>query len=350
MTLRYNTAVQPIKTEFPGNLPFRSIGQFYRAKFGSPVQTLPVTIASDCPNRRGLRGMKTCVFCDVWGSSAYPSQRELGLKEQIEDRIRKLGPRYGSQQFLVYFQAYTNTFVAVQKLRESFEMALSFPQVKGFIVGTRPDCLSKATLDLWEEYSKRAYVSVELGVQTFDEEQLLFLRRGHTGTQSVEAIHRIAETGIDLGVHLIFGIPGETKRQMEDTANLISELPVHSVKLHNLHVLTNTPLAEMYAEGKFEPASLETYSDRVIEFLEALDPSVWVQRLAALSSRWDELVAPEWNRHKMKTYNFIVNRMREKQSYQGKLRDIKSLLPRAADSRCLGYASFPSLLSQPAPL
>lgn len=312
-----------------GGLPYYSVGQYYRERFGQRVQVVPVNIASTCPNRLGLKGMQTCSFCDVWGSSAYPELQGQPLGEQLSKKLEALGKRYRSRRFLVYFQAYTSTFLAVRQLRAHFEEALTYDGVVGFILGTRPDCLSPAVLALWEEYRQRGlYVSVELGVQTFDEEQLIFLRRGHTGEDSLKAIGKIREeTDVDLGVHLMFGNPGETQEQMAETARTLTALGVHHVKLHNLHVLKDTPLAQWYEAGEFAPIELDEYTQRVIAFLQHLSPEVVVQRLVALSSRWDELLAPKWTRLKMQSSQFILREMDRLGAYQGQLTALSDQSP-----------------------
>ncbi|MBY0369819.1 TIGR01212 family radical SAM protein [bacterium] len=291
-------------------LPFVPIGDRYRERFGGRVQKIPVTVAGDCPNRRGLKGMQTCIFCDEWGSAAYPEQRGQELRDQIEAKRQLLGERYAATRFLVYFQAYTSSFLSVKRLRAHFEAALEYPEVVGVVLGTRPDCVPPALLELVREFQKRTFVSIELGVQTFDEEALVFLRRGHTGQAARECIRKIKTTvDVDLGIHLIFGLPGETNESMRDVAREVAALPIDHVKLHNLHVLKGTPLADLHARGEFEPLSLEAYADRVALFLQHLPRHIAVDRLAAVSSRWDELVAPEWTRYKMKSHQFIVDRM-----------------------------------------
>lgn len=298
--------------------PFVTIGERYRQRFGERVQKIPVTVAGDCPNRRGLKGMQTCIFCDEWGSAAYPELRSLDLKTQIHTKKRTLGWRYACKKFLIYFQAYTSSFISVRRLREHFEAALQIPEVAGLILGTRPDCVPPALLDLLREFQERTFVSVELGVQTFNEEQLLFLRRGHTGQAAMDCIGKIKSAGeIDLGIHLIFGLPGETPADILAEARTVSSLPIDHVKLHNLHVLKNTPLAELYAQGKFEPLDLPAYAERVALFLENIPRRIAVQRLAAVSSRWEELVAPEWTRYKMRSNQFIHDQMARAGRVQG---------------------------------
>jgi radical SAM protein (TIGR01212 family) len=298
-------------------LPYYPISKFYSHRFGGKVYKIPVSVVDNCPNRMGLKGMQTCVFCDVWGSAAKSESFSMSLDEQIQKYHAGIQKKYKADQFLVYFQAYTNTFTKINSLRENFSKALSYDFVKGLVIGTRPDCLSPAVLQLWTEFHEKSFVAVELGVQSFFDDQLEFLRRGHTRAQTLDAIHKIAQnTPVDLGIHLMFGNPGETDEHIIETAEIINHLPITNVKLHNLHVLKHTPLEEMYYRGEFQPIEREDYAKRVRLFLKHLAPNVAVHRLAALSNRWDELIAPQWTRDKMGTHQFIIDTIRSDGSYQ----------------------------------
>jgi radical SAM protein (TIGR01212 family) len=306
-------------------LPYHTIAEHYNQLFGSKVYKVPVTVVDDCPNRRGLKGMQTCVFCDVWGSAANAEAQGMELRTQIQTYQERITKRYKAQSFLVYFQAYTNTFTKVSALRTNFDIALSHPGVRGLVLGTRPDCLSPAVMNLWQEYHEQSFVAVEMGVQSFDNEQLAFMRRGHTIEQSLEAIDKIAsKTTVDLGIHLIFGNPGETDEQIRRTAERVNQLPITNIKLHNLHVLKNTPLEGMFHRGEFTPIDFETYCRRVEIFLQHLAPRFFLHRLAAYSSRWDELVAPAWTANKMKTHQGIIDYLRERGSFQSQLLETES--------------------------
>lgn len=301
-------------------LPYYTIAEHYRTLFGEKVYKIPVSVVDDCPNRMGLKGMETCSFCDVWGSAAREDSFNMDLKTQIENYKAHIGKKFKANAFLVYFQAYTNTFTKVSALRSNFDLALSSPQVKGFVLGTRPDCLSKSVLDLWQEYNQKSYVAVELGVQSFFDDQLDFMKRGHSGEDSLKAIEKISsQTAVDLGIHLIFGSPNETDEHIIKTAEICNQLPITNIKLHNLHVLKNTTLEKYYNNNEFEPIDFATYSRRVQLFIEHLRPDIALHRLAAFASRWDELVAPEWTKNKMKTHQEIIDHLRSQSSYQSKL-------------------------------
>ena len=303
------------------NLPYNPISQFYRDRFGAKVYKISVAVADTCPNREGLRGMKTCNFCDQWGSAAYAENLSRPLHEQINSVREILIEKRHAEKFLVYFQAYTTTFERVAKLREQFEVALEFQDVVGLVVGTRPDCLSDSLFELWNETAKRTFLAVEMGVQSFNEEQLIWLRRGHTAAQSIKSIERIAKNcpDVNLGIHLIFGLPGETDAQIIETAKRVNSLPIQNVKLHHLHVLKGTELENQHARGEFTPIDREVYFHRCNLFLQHLRQDISVHRLAAFSARWDELVAPLWTSQKMHTYQGMLDYMADRSSYQGQL-------------------------------
>ena len=300
-------------------LPYFTIADHYRNLFGTKVYKIPVTIADTCPNREGLKGMETCIFCNEWGSAARSDSHTMELNEQIEKYKKDISQKYKAQQFLVYFQAYTNSFLKIQKLRENFDAALAHEHVKGFVLGTRPDCLSLALLNLWNEYQEKTFVGIELGIQSFFDKDLLFLKRGHTTLDSLRAIERISrDTKCDLGIHLIFGLPDETDEQIVKSAEICNDLPITNIKLHNLHVLKKTGLEQLYQSKAFTPIAREEYTRRVGIFLAHLSPRFFLHRLAALAPRWDELIAPAWTADKMGTHQFIVDYLRNNKIYQSK--------------------------------
>ncbi len=303
------------------------ISQYFKNRFGEKVAKISVSIAEACPNRNEAGTLDPCIFCDEWGSAAYHLEKDRELIDQIRFNKTLVSRRLKkSQKFLVYFQSYTNTLDKINTLRQRFDSALSEDYIDGLVVGTRPDCLPNRIFPLLEEMHQRSYVMVEIGAQSFFDDQLEFLKRGHTAQKNISAVLELAEkTNVDIGIHLIFGMPNETDERLVETARIINQLPVSNVKLHNLHVLTNTPLAEMYKKGEFIPDELDEYSDKVILFLRHLSPYVAVQRLAAVASRWDELLAPKWTSQKMQPIDFIENKMKQAGMVQGDLYDIQNM-------------------------
>ena len=265
--------------------------------------------------------MKVCNFCDVYGSAAYPDIQSRDLVDQIHTARKRVESRVNSRKFLIYFQAYTTTYSRVADLRVQAEKALASSDVVGFVIGTRPDCVSDALFDFINEFQSKAYVAIEFGVQSFDEKQLLWMSRGHTARRSIEAIKktRLKCPGVNLGIHLMFGFPGESLADVIQSARICNSLPIDNVKLHNLHVLKNTELEKDFIAGRFQPVEFEKYSDWVIEFLRYLHPRIAVHRLSALSSRREELLAPAWTAKKMEIYQKFLDKMKALNAFQGQL-------------------------------
>jgi len=296
---------------------YYSISRFYKKQFGEKVYKIAVSVANTCPNRQGTDG-SGCIFCDEWGSAGVHQTKDLSLEAQIVQNRAHLTERFKVNKFLVYFQAFSNTYTRISELESNMRLALNQQQVYGIIVGTRPDCLPSEVFDLFKRFAEQSFISVELGVQSFNDKQLHFLKRGHTAAQSIRAIRALREqTRVHVGIHLIFGLPGETEGEIIETAQLINELPIDSVKLHNLHVLRNTPLESYYHKQQFQPLDLDTYADRVILFLEHLSPEIPIQRLAAYASSDSGLIAPQWTSERLRPAQEIQNRMAQRKTYQG---------------------------------
>ncbi len=301
------------------NHHYYPISQYYKKRFGEKVYKVSVSIAETCPNRQPNGRMPLCIFCDEWGSAAYHLERDNSLQQQIIINREKIAKRYRAKKFLVYFQSYTNTFDRVNQLQQRFATALEQEHICGLVSATRPDCLPARVLPLLRKTHEESYLMVELGLQSFFDHHLTFLQRGHNVESGYTAISKLHEhTGVDIGIHLIFGLPGETNAEIIETAQTLNRLPISNVKLHNLHVLSNTPLADIYKQGQFAPLGLQDYSSRVILFLQHLSPEIAVQRLSAVASRWDELLAPDWTRNKLKTAQFIADELNTRGAWQGK--------------------------------
>ncbi|MBF0349475.1 MAG: TIGR01212 family radical SAM protein [SAR324 cluster bacterium] len=311
-----NAAPQRSGHGFDYDKPYLPLSQHYRRIFKQKVFKVSVSVAQTCPNREN---QQVCIFCDEWGSAAYHTIAQQSLSEQIRINREAIRTRYRAEKFLIYFQSYTNTFGKIREMETLFHAAMQETDVVGLVIGTRPDCLPSRIVKLFETISKTHFISVELGIQTLDNEQLAFLSRGHDRECSISAINKLRDAGLqDICAHLMFGLPGETDQQLVQTAHQLSAMGITGVKLHNLHVLKNTPLETLFNKGLFTPVDLEEYARKVSLFLEHLSPEIAVHRLAAVASRWDELVAPDWTREKMRPTQFIEDTMRQNQSWQGK--------------------------------
>jgi uncharacterized protein len=300
-------------------LRYHPLSLHYRRRFGCKVYKVGVSVAASCPNRQGLGGTRVCSFCDAWGSAAYAETAGQPLREQIRRNGARIRERYRADKLLVYFQAYTTTFGQLARLESACAEALAAPEVAGIVIGTRPDCLPGRVLRFLAGLARRTYVAVELGVQSLDDAQLAFLSRGHDAACSLRALERLrALPELEVCAHLMFGLPGESAAQLAATARTLSALDVHGVKLHNLHVLRGTPLERLYRAGQFAPIGLEAYAERVRGFLEHLAPRVVVHRLNAVASRWEDVVAPDWARHKLEPTQAILAHLERCDAWQGK--------------------------------
>jgi radical SAM protein (TIGR01212 family) len=296
-------------------LRFNSYGHYLRRRFGCRVSKVNVDGGFTCPNRDGSRGTGGCIYCDNSSFSPKDTQALIPIEEQRDAGIAYHRTRLKSEKFLVYFQKFTNTYGPVPHLAELYRRALDHPDVLGLSVGTRPDSISDEAIELLTVLARERYVCVELGLQSMDDAILAGINRGHTLAEYLETVQRLAGRGIDICTHLIYGFPGETRAGFLKTARLIAELPVNSVKLHQLHVVEGTRLADLYRAGDFTPVSLDEYVAAVCDFLEELPPQVSVQRLygsAPVAIR----VAPSWDLKNNQMWYQIVNELRRRGTWQ----------------------------------
>jgi radical SAM protein (TIGR01212 family) len=277
--------------------------------FGGRVYKVVVSAGLTCPTRDGTLSSQGCAFCDVRGSSSYFGKQGRGRKvqEQIATRIPGVRERYGAESFLAYFQSYTNTYSDLDYLREIYEAALAAPGISGLAIGTRPDCLPDAVLDLLQELAGKSYVSLELGVQSFHDETLEWLARGHGREASLDALERLKTRApaVHVCAHLMFGAPTEPEGIARESALELNRSGVRGVKLHQLMVLERTELARRWRENPFPTLEIEQYAAVVSEFLNHLDPRIYVERLSAKASHRDECLAPAWSRDHWGPHNVL---------------------------------------------
>ncbi|GLI37431.1 TIGR01212 family radical SAM protein [Geobacter hydrogenophilus] len=298
------------------DLRFNSYGTYLRRRFGCRVSKVNVDGGFTCPNRDGTRGTGGCIYCDNASFSPGGTVAEIPIELQMAEGMAYHRKRLGSEKFIVYFQKFTNTYAPVERLRDLYTRALAHPDVIGISIGTRPDSLSNEALDLLADLARRHYVCIELGLQSMDDEILQQIGRGHTLAEYLEAVARIEGRGIELCTHLIYGFPGETREGFLRTADLMAGLPVNSVKLHQLHAVKGTRLAELYHQGDFVPITHQEYVATACDFLEILPPRIAIQRLygsAPLAIR----VAPTWDLKNNQMWFSIVNELKRRGTWQG---------------------------------
>jgi radical SAM protein (TIGR01212 family) len=284
--------------------------------FGGKVQRISVDAGLTCPNRDGLLDTEGCIFCGGSGSGSHGIRRELTVAGQLEDGKEVMLRKYKADHFIAYFQAYSNTYAPVEHLRALYSEALSVSDIVGLIVATRPDCLSEEVLDYLQELSRCTYLWLELGMQSIHDRSLVLINRRHDHRCSVDAIQRIKTRGLMICTHVILGLPGETREEMLSMAEELNRLGVDGVKLHLLHVMKGTKLAEMYERGEVRVLDRDEYAGLVCDFLERLDPSILIHRLTGDGGH-DNLVAPLWSLKKFEILNLIDTEMKRRGTSQG---------------------------------
>lgn len=296
---------------------FYSYNYFLRQRYGFRVQKVSIDAGFTCPNVDGTVTTGGCTFCD--NRSFSPSRRvpRVGVTDQIEEGIRRLQLRYQCDHFTAYFQPATNTYAPVEQLRALYQEALAHPQVLALAIGTRPDCVPDPVMGLLEEISESSDLSVEYGIQTIHNRSLDWMNRGHHHDISLEALHRSVGRGFEVCVHIILGIPGETREDMLDTARAIASLPIDAVKIHNLYAVKNTVLADQIASGEVTLMEQKEYVTTLVDFLELLPSGMVVERISGDAPR-DYFVGPAWCLNKSHIRNAVNQELANRDSWQGK--------------------------------
>ncbi|MDD2336936.1 MAG: TIGR01212 family radical SAM protein [Geobacteraceae bacterium] len=297
-------------------LHINSYGSYLRRLFGCRVSKVNVDAGFTCPNRDGTKGTGGCVYCDNASFSPGGTQAQISQEKQMAEGMAFHRRRLGSEKFIIYFQKFTNTYASVSRLRTLYSRALAHPDVVGISVGTRPDALADDALSLLAELARNHYVCVELGLQSMDDNILAWMNRGHTLAEYLKAVERVAGRGIDICTHLIYGFPGENRSSFLKTASLISRLPIDSLKVHQLHAVQGTKLAELYHKQLYVPISLEEYTSTVCDFLERIPATISIQRLYG-SAPLDLLVAPKWGLKNNQMWYAIINELVRRGTWQG---------------------------------
>lgn len=306
--------VQPEEKVTP---PFYSYRQFMIDRYGGPLHRVPIDPGFGCPHR-GPDGKGGCTFCPPDGSRASYIKAD-SLEEQVKQGLAFARARYGAKRFLAYIQAFTGTFAPESRQRELYLRLLkAFPFV-AVSIGTRPDCLPEATLDLLCDLRQRLDVWVELGIQTVHDATLRRIRRGHDWAAGRGAILRLQERGIGTAVHVILGLPGETPEHFSRTADELAALPVDAVKIHNLHVVRGATLAAHFEKEAFAVYDEHAYAEILIDFIRRLPPNVAIMRINT-DTPPQRLIAPVWKMSKGQFRQFVIGEMNRRGVRQGDLR------------------------------
>jgi len=301
---------------------FNAYSNYFKALYGARVQKVSIDAGFTCPNRDGSVGSGGCTYCnnDAFNPSyCVPSKT---VSRQIEEGIEFHRWRYSEAvSYLAYFQAYSNTYASLDKLRMLYEEALDYPGVIGLIIGTRPDCIDDEKLDYLKELSRKCYLAVEYGIESCYNKTLLRINRGHSFEDAVVALEKSSALGINTGAHFIFGLPGETREEMLDQVSVISGLPLKTVKFHQLQIIKGTAMEKEFQRntGDFELFTWEEYLEFFISFLERLNPAFVVERFTGEAPpRF--LTGESWGKKRTdQLVNLIEKRLEELDTWQGRL-------------------------------
>jgi len=303
-----------------GNL-YLNYNLVLKEEFSERIQKISINAGFTCPNRDGSKGIGGCTYCNNQTFSPEYCKPTNSITQQVETGIEFFRHKYRAQYYFAYFQSYTNTYASLKKLKPLYEEALAHPRVVGLVIGTRPDCVNDELLDYFAELSKQYYVMIEYGVESTNDDTLKLINRGHDYACSVAAIQKTAKRGIRTGVHLILGLPGESRETILAHADEISKLPVTALKLHQLQLIRGTKMAEQYEEhpNMFHLYNIDEYIDLAIDFIERLNPKIAIERFVSQSPA-DLLLAPDWRR--TKNFEFVERlkkRLTERNTWQGRL-------------------------------
>ena len=295
---------------------YNELSVWFSTIFPFKVQKISLNAGFTCPNRDGSVGYGGCTYCNNQTFNPAYCKTEKTVTQQLEEGKRFFARKYPDMKYLAYFQAYTNTYGELQKLKAKYEEALQVADVVGLVIGTRPDCMPDELLDYLEELNRRTFLIVEYGVESTDNGTL---SRGHTFEVAEEAIRRTAERGIRVGAHIILGLPGETKEMLVRQAERLSTLPLTTLKLHQLQLIKGTRMAAEYADNPadFHLYTADEYIDLVIDYVEHLRPEIVLERFVSQSPK-ELLIAPDWGLKNHEFTDKVKKRMRERDSWQGK--------------------------------
>ncbi|MBQ9314530.1 MAG: TIGR01212 family radical SAM protein [Clostridia bacterium] len=294
---------------------YNHLNEFYKKKFGERVLKICIDGGFTCPNRDGTCGTGGCIFCGNSGSGEH-----LNSLHSISDQVKNFFHSYKASRankFIVYFQNFSNTYDSLENLKSKYDAALIDERIIGISVATRPDCIDDAIASLLHEYSNNYYVCVELGFQTSNERTAKLINRGYENHVFVQAISILKKYNIDVITHIMIGLPGEIKEDLNQTINFLNQQDIQGIKIHSTYIIKNTKLAQMYQNKEYIPLTLREYIDLACFTISRLNPKFIIHRISGDAPK-ELLIAPEWNLHKKWILNGIEKELKEKDLWQGK--------------------------------
>ena len=300
-----------------GEKPYHSLDYMLRERFGEKVYKVTLNGGMSCPNRDGKLGTRGCIFCSAGGSGDFAADSSLSITKQIDRQISILSAKRPIHKYIAYFQAFTNTYAPVEYLEKIFTEALAHPGIAALSIGTRPDCLGKDVVTLLSRLNRQKPVWVELGLQTIHEKTAAYIRRGYPLSCFEDAVRRLRSEDIEVIVHTILGLPGESTQDILNTMEYLNHQDIQGIKLQLLHVLRGTDLASDYEKGLFCTYERDEYISLVISCLEHLRPDIVIHRITGDGPK-DLLIAPLWASRKREVLNLLHHQMKENHNYQGR--------------------------------
>lgn len=298
------------------NKRYHTLNYHFKTKYGKKLYKAVIDCNLTCPNIDESKGFGGCIFCD--GGSGYFTSGNLSVTEQLKLESERIFAKNGTVPMIAYFQANTNTYAPIEKLRKIYYEALEFPNVVGLSIGTRADCLPDDVLELLCEINSKTELTVELGMQSVHEETIRKINRGYTHDEFIKGFYKLKNNGIRVCLHIINGLPDETPEMITETARQTAMLHPDAVKLQMLHVIKGTRLAELFSENKFSLLSREEYIDVIVKQLELLPPDIVIERITGDGDK-SKLLAPMWSADKISVLGSIDKCLAERNTYQGRL-------------------------------
>ena len=308
-----------MQSNFPysnSNKRYYTYDYYLKETYGSKVFKVAFDGGFTCPNRDGTKGYGGCIFCSSAGSGEFAGSRQDDLLTQFKKQTHIMHRKWPIARYIAYFQAYTNTYAPLADLKPLFETAIFYPNMVGIAIATRPDCLPTDVLDYLSELNTKTDVYIELGLQTVHEDTARIINRQYNYAVFTHAVQELAKRSLRIIVHLINGLPGETRDKMIETARAMSQLPLHGIKIHQLNILRDTAMERYYQQGKVTPLSQEEYVSVVIEQLRYFPAHFVIQRVTG-DAKAGDLIAPDWSLKKTVVTNEIDKAMRRQEVIQG---------------------------------
>lgn len=292
-------------------IPYITANEFFKNKFGCKIIKIPVNGGFTCPNRDGTKGMGGCIFCSEEGSGDFLCPSDMPIDRQFEKMKEVMNKKWKTGKYMIYFQSFTNTYAPVEYLRKLYFSALSLKDVVGLSIGTRPDCINKDIVALLKELSEKTYITVELGLQTSNEDSAVFINRCYKNEEFDKAVEMLNSEGIDVICHIIFGLPNETKEDMLGSVKYAVNRGIKGIKIQLLHILKNTKLADIYIKKPFKILTLDEYCDLVVSAVSILPENIVVHRITGDGPK-KILIEPKWSGNKKLVLNTLNTQLHKR--------------------------------------